>query len=313
MERPSNSTSDQLRLGEVAGVEPGGLAPSSTAPASGDEIQGVGVLARPRGRQNPLGAGPAQVGISFPPSRSGRTPTPWISSPEAGAVDESETAGLNTSDFAEPELNPLVELRRPLHLRLPLQAPARFSGRRRSSSASRGAEGQSRPAFLGPQQLLPERARHRPDSPEHPGSTAKARRFVKAGHGTLRDGAYKTIGGVVRGDRHASRPRPDHALGQAAATGSHDTRDRHVYTTRVLLGDVVGISNLATFLKNTLGYRQDCARRVRRRARLHHAAVDGARGAAQTTSPRSPSRCSSFRDEPIRRVPRSEAEQMVAP
>src|SRR5439155_22926186 len=64
---------DQLRLGEVAGVEPGGLALGPPHQPPGDESQGVGVLARPPGREREAelgrGAAPAIV-----PPQSGREP-----------------------------------------------------------------------------------------------------------------------------------------------------------------------------------------------------------------------------------------------
>src|SRR5437879_1244484 len=89
---------------------------------------------------------------------------------EAGAVDRERDRRAQHQRLRRAGADPLVELRRPLHLRLPLQAPGTLQRPAAGHHQHpRGAGGAVPPRVPRPQQLLPERARHRPDSAEHPG------------------------------------------------------------------------------------------------------------------------------------------------
>jgi len=258
----------------------------------------------------------AELGFSFTSTRS---------SQDAYSLDlvagrlvrwtESETAGLNTSDFAEPELIHWSSFDGRSISGFLYKPPARFSGRRPVIiSIHGGPEGQSRPGFLGRSNYYLNELGIALILPNIRGSTGHGKTFVKLDNGTLRDGAYKDIGALF--EWIGTRPDldADHALVTGGSYGGHMTLvTATLYNDRVCCSvDVVGISNLATFLKNTSGYRQDL-RRVEygdERDSTTRAWMERAAPLNNVAKVTKPLFIVQGMNDP--RVPRSEAEQMVA-
>ncbi len=228
---------------------------------------------------------------------------------------ESETGGLNPAAFAHPE---------PIHwpsfdgraisgfLYLP---PARFTGRRPVIvNIHGGPEGQARPGFLGRNNYYLQELGIALIFPNIRGSTGFGKTFVKLDNGLLREGAYKDIGALLEWMR--TRPELDaaHVLVTGGSYGGHMTL---VTATRYdgaicCSVDVVGISNLATFLEHTSGYRQDL-----RRVEYGDERDSTLRAWMERTAPLNnvdqvtkPLFIVQGMNDP--RVPRSESEQMVA-
>ncbi len=228
---------------------------------------------------------------------------------------ESETGGLNPAAFAQPALIhwPSFDGRAISgFLYLP---PARFAGRRPVVvNIHGGPEGQSRPGFLGRNNYYLQELGIALIFPNIRGSTGFGKTFVKLDNGTLREGAYKDIGALLDWIRTRPELDADHVLVTGGSYGGHMTL---VTATRYdgaicCSVDVVGISNLATFLQNTSGYRQDL-----RRVEYGDERDSTLRAWMERTAPLNnvdkvtkPLFIVQGMNDP--RVPRSESEQMVA-
>ena len=258
----------------------------------------------------------AELAFSFTSARSGE---------DAYSLDlvtgrlvrwtESETGGLNTADFAEPELIHWSSFDGRSVSGFLYKPPVRFAGRRPVIiNIHGGPEGESRPGFLGRSNYYVNELGIALILPNVRGSTGHGKTFVKLDNGTLREGAYKDIGALFDWIRARPDLDPDHVLVTGGSYGGHMTLvTATLYNDRVCCSvDVVGISNLATFLKNTSGYRQD----------LRHVEYGDERDSTlrawmERTAPLNnvdkvtkPLFIVAGMNDP--RVPRTEAEQMVA-
>jgi len=259
-------------------------------------------------------------------SELGFTHTSARSNPDAYSLDlttgklvrwtESETAGLNTAEFAEPELIHWTSVDgRSISGFLYKAPPPRFPGRRPVMvSIHGGPEGQSRPGFLGRTNYLVNELGIAVILPNIRGSTGYGKTFVKLDNGVRREGAYRDIGALFDWIRARADLDADRVLVTGGSYGGHMTLvTATLYNDRVCCSvDVVGISNLATFLKNTSGYRQDL-----RRVEYGDERDSTMRAWMERTAPinnvekvTKPLFIVQGMNDP--RVPRSEAEQMVA-
>jgi dipeptidyl aminopeptidase/acylaminoacyl peptidase len=192
--------------------------------------------------------------------------------------------------------------------------PTRFAGRRPVIvNIHGGPEGQARPGFLGRNNYYLNELGVAILYPNIRGSTGYGKTFVTLDNGVRREDAYKDIEALL--DWIGTRPDldPGRVLVTGGSYGGHMTL---VTATRqddriCCSVDVVGISNLASFLQNTSAYRQDLRRVeygderdstvrawMERSAPLNHA--------DRVTRPML---IVQGMNDP--RVPRSEAEQMV--
>src|SRR5438093_377538 len=258
----------------------------------------------------------AELAFSFTSARSGE---------DAYSLDlvtgrlvrwtESETGGLNTADFAEPELIHWSSFDGRSVSGFLYKPPVRFAGRRPVIiNIHGGPEGESRPGFLGRSNYYVNELGIALILPNVRGSTGHGKTFVKLDNGTLREGAYKDIGALFDWIRARPDLDPDHVLVTGGSYGGHMTLvTARLYNDRVCCSvDVVGISNLATFLKNTSGYRQDL-RRVEygdERDSTTRAWMERAAPLNNVAKVTKPLFIVQGMNDP--RVPRSEAEQMVA-
>lgn len=175
----------------------------------------------------------------------------------------SETGGLNTSGFAEPQLIHWKSWDdRPISAFL-YKAPAKFSGKRPVIiDIHGGPEGQVRPDFLGRDNYYLNELGIAIIYPNVRGSTGYGKTFQKLDNGFLREGSYKDINSLL----DWIQTQPDLDAGKVIITGGSYGGFMTLavatnYNDRICCSvDVVGPSNLVTFLEHTSGYRQDLRR-----------------------------------------------------
>ncbi|MFN8653856.1 MAG: alpha/beta fold hydrolase [Gemmatimonadales bacterium] len=227
---------------------------------------------------------------------------------------ESETGGLDFSDLPAPEL---VHWKAPDGLTISgfLYRPAARFGSARPVVVSihGGPEGQSRPGFQGRWNYLLEEQGVALLLPNIRGSTGYGKTYLAADNGVRREAAYGDIGAMF--DWIKTRPDLDFAqvLVMGGSYGGHMTLvTASRYADRISAAvDVVGISNLATFLEHTSSYRRDL-----RRVEYGDERDSTERAFMQRTAPLNNAKAITKpllvvqgANDP--RVPRSEAEQIV--
>lgn len=141
--------------------------------------------------------------------------------------------------------------------------PAKFTGKRPLLIEIHGGpEGQWRPGFLGSENYYLNELGIAVLQPNVRGSTGYGKAFTKLDNGFLREGSYKDINALI--DWIATQPGLD--ASRLAVTGvsygGHMTLAVSTfYSDRIRCSiDVVGPSNLVTFLENTEAYRRDLRR-----------------------------------------------------
>jgi dipeptidyl aminopeptidase/acylaminoacyl peptidase len=125
-----------------------------------------------------------------------------------------------------------------------------------------GPEGQSRPIFLGRTNYLPNEMGVALIFPNVRGSTGYGKAFTQLDNGFLRENTYKDIGALL--DWIGTQPELDakKVLVTGGSYGGHMTLAvATLYNDRIACSvDIVGISNLVTFLEHTEAYRRDLRR-----------------------------------------------------
>jgi dipeptidyl aminopeptidase/acylaminoacyl peptidase len=176
---------------------------------------------------------------------------------------DSETGGIDTSQSREPELVkwPSFDGRTITgYLYLP---PSRFSGPRPVViNIHGGPEGQFRPGYLGRLRYLLDGLGVALLFPNVRGSTGYGKTFTRLDNGARREDAIKDIGALL--DWLETRPDLDgeRVMVTGASYGGFMTlAAAYRYARRLRCAvDVVGISNLVTFLASTEAYRRDLRR-----------------------------------------------------
>lgn len=174
----------------------------------------------------------------------------------------SETA-VKTDAFPEPELVRWKSFDGRMISGFLYRPPAKFTGKRPVLIEIHGGpEGQSRPDFLGRYNYYLNELGIAVILPNVRGSTGYGKAFTKLDNGFLREGTYKDINALL--DWIGTRPDMD--SGRVAVTGGsyggHMTLAVSTfYGGRIRCSiDVVGPSNLVTFLEHTEAYRRDLRR-----------------------------------------------------
>jgi dipeptidyl aminopeptidase/acylaminoacyl peptidase len=174
----------------------------------------------------------------------------------------SETA-VKTDAFPEPELVRWKSFDGRMISGFLYRPPAKFPGKRPVLIEIHGGpEGQSRPDFLGRNNYYLNELGIAVILPNVRGSTGYGKAFTKLDNGFLREGTYKDINALL--DWIGTRPDMD--SGRVAVTGGsyggHMTLAVSTfYSDRIRCSiDVVGPSNLVTFLEHTEAYRRDLRR-----------------------------------------------------
>jgi dipeptidyl aminopeptidase/acylaminoacyl peptidase len=250
---------------------------------------------------------------------SARSPTDVYSlDVETGKVDrwtESETGGLNTSTFAEPELVRWKTFDERSISGFLYKPPAKFTGKRPVIiNIHGGPEGQFRPSFLSRNNYFLNEMGIAILFPNVRGSSGYGKTFLTLDNGFQREDTYKDVGALLdwiktRDDLDAGR-----ILVTGGSYGGHMTLAiSWYYPNRIRCTvDVVGISNFVTFLENTESYRRDL-----RRAEYGDERDPEMRKFMEKIAPvnnahkmKKPMFIIQGKNDP--RVPLSEAEQMVA-
>src|SRR5437868_4438003 len=185
---------------------------------------------------------------------------------QTGKVDRwtySETGGLNTANFSEPQL---------IHWKswdgreisgFLYRPPAKFTGKRPVIvNIHGGPEGQFRPGFLGRNNYYLNELGLAMIFPNVRGSTGYGKTFLTMDNGLLREGSYKDIDSLFDWIQTQSDLDANRVLVTGGSYGGFMTLAVATnYNGRICCSvDVVGPSNLVTFLERTSGYRQDLRR-----------------------------------------------------
>jgi len=185
---------------------------------------------------------------------------------KTGKVDRwtfSETGGLNAATFSEPELISWKSFDGREITGFLYRPPAKFTGKRPVSiDIHGGPEGQARPDSLGVWNYLVNELGVAIILPNIRGSSGYGKTFLKLDNGELREGAYKDIGALLDWIRTRPDLDADRIIVGGGSYGGHMTLAvSYLYSDRIRCSvDVVGPSNLVTFLEHTSGYRQDLRR-----------------------------------------------------
>jgi dipeptidyl aminopeptidase/acylaminoacyl peptidase len=176
---------------------------------------------------------------------------------------ESETGGINTQNFSLPEVVRWKTFDEKMISGLYYKPPAKFSGKRPVIiDIHGGPEGQSRPWFQAENNYFVNELGIAVIQPNVRGSTGYGKTFVKLDNGFLREGSYKDISSLL--DWIKTRPDldADRIMVAGGSYGGHMTLAvATFYADRIRCAvDVVGPSNLVTFLENTSAYRRDLRR-----------------------------------------------------
>ena len=174
----------------------------------------------------------------------------------------SESA-VKTDGFREPELVRWKSFDGKMISGFLYTPPAKFTGKRPLIiDIHGGPEGQSRPDFLGRYNYFLNELGIAIILPNVRGSTGYGKTFVKLDNGFLREDSYKDIHALF--DWIAAQPGLDATrIGVTGGSyGGHMTLAVSTfYSDRIRCSvDIVGMSNLVTFLEHTEGYRRDLRR-----------------------------------------------------
>lgn len=175
----------------------------------------------------------------------------------------SETGGLDTSQFVEPQLVTWKSFDgRPISgfLYLP---PKQFTGKRPIIvNIHGGPESQSRPHFMGRLNFYLNELGIAVLFPNVRGSTGYGKTFLKADDGFSREASYKDAEALYGWIKQQPSLDGDRILVTGGSYGGHMTlvsATHHASLIRAALA-IVGMSNLVTFLEHTEGYRRDLRR-----------------------------------------------------
>lgn len=205
-----------------------------------------------------------EIAFNFASSRASYDP--YSVNIETGKVERwvtSETGGLNTDNFSDAELVHWQSFDGKKISGFLYRPPASYSGKRPVIiDIHGGPEGQSRPDFLGRDNYYLNELGIAIIYPNVRGSTGYGKSFVKLDNGFLREDSYKDISALL--DWIKTRPDLDaeRIMITGGSYGGHMTLAiSTLYSDRIKCAiEIVGMSNLVTFLENTSGYRQDLRR-----------------------------------------------------
>lgn len=183
-----------------------------------------------------------------------------------GEIDrwtESETGGLNTSRFSEPELIHWQSFDdRPISGFL-YRPPDTFPGKRPVViNIHGGPEGQFRPAFLGRNNFYLNELGVALLFPNVRGSSGYGKTFLQLDNGYLREDSVKDIGALLGWIAAQSDLDSDRILVTGGSYGGYMSLAVAThFGDRIRASiDIVGISNFVTFLEKTESYRRDLRR-----------------------------------------------------
>jgi dipeptidyl aminopeptidase/acylaminoacyl peptidase len=175
----------------------------------------------------------------------------------------SETGGIRTDDFSMPELIRWKSFDGRSISGWLTPPPAKFKGKRPVViNIHGGPESQARPWLGAGYRYLINELGVAVIQPNIRGSSGYGKTFVTLDNGFKREDAYKDIGSLLDWIQSRDDLDADRIMVLGGSYGGHMTLAVATnYADRIRCAiDMVGPSNLATFLKNTSGYRQDLRR-----------------------------------------------------
>jgi len=176
----------------------------------------------------------------------------------------SETGGIPASRFVEPKLVTWKSFDgRELSGFLYLPDPKKFSGPRPLIvNIHGGPEAQARPTFAGRNNYLFNELGCAMILPNVRGSDGYGKSFLLLDNGFKREDSYKDISALLDWVKTQPELDPERVMAYGGSYGGFMTLEVATnYADRIRCAiDIVGISNLATFLKNTESYRRDLRR-----------------------------------------------------
>ena len=175
----------------------------------------------------------------------------------------SETGGLPVETFADPELVKWKSFDGRTISGFLYRPPRAFTGKRPVMIMIHGGpEAQFRPGFIGRSNYYLNEMGVAMIMPNIRGSSGYGKSFLKLDNGFLREDSYKDIGALI--DWIGTRPELDgeRVLVTGGSYGGHMTLAvATLYDDRIRCSvDIVGMSNLVTFLEHTEAYRRDLRR-----------------------------------------------------
>ncbi|MBI5216533.1 MAG: S9 family peptidase [Ignavibacteriae bacterium] len=176
---------------------------------------------------------------------------------------ESETGGLNVSNFPEPELIKWKSFDGKMISGFLYKPPAKFSGKYPVIvNIHGGPEGQSRPGFLGRNNYFLNEMGVAMIFPNIRGSTGYGKTFVKLDNGFKREDSYKDLEALLDWIKQQLELDGDRIMITGGSYGGHMTLAVSTfYSDKIRCSiDIVGMSNLVTFLERTEAYRRDLRR-----------------------------------------------------
>lgn len=237
-----------------------------------------------------------------------------VSSGQLTRWTESEIGGLDPASIGEPSLIKWNSFDGREISGFYYRPPARFTGKRPVIiNIHGGPEGQSRPGFQGRNNYYMNELGVAMIFPNVRGSTGFGKTFVKLDNGVKRVDSVRDIAALL--DWIATQPELDASkvLITGGSYGGYMTlMVATMFNDRICCSvDVVGISNLATFLQNTESYRRDLRRAEYgdERDPAMRAWMDSTAALTNVASIAKPLFVIQGANDP--RVPRSEAEQIV--
>lgn len=237
---------------------------------------------------------------------------------KSGKVDrwtESETGGLNTESFAEPEMLKFKSFDgTPISAFIYRPDTGKFPGKRPVIiSIHGGPESQSRPGFQARNNYYLNELGIAIIYPNVRGSAGYGKTFLTRDNGFKREDSVKDIGAVIKWVHQDDQLDRDRIAVMGGSYGGYMVLAAMIhFADQIRCGvDVVGISNFLTFLKNTQDYRRDL-RRVEygdERDEKMHAFLEKISPTTNAEKIKKPLFVVQGMNDP--RVPLSESEQMV--
>jgi dipeptidyl aminopeptidase/acylaminoacyl peptidase len=176
----------------------------------------------------------------------------------------SETGGIPAQQFVEPELVKWKTFDgKEITGFIYKPDPAKFAGKRPVIvNIHGGPEGQSRPTFLGRNNYLINELGCAIIYPNVRGSEGYGKTFLKLDNGFKREDSYKDISALFDWIKTQPQLEAERIMVTGGSYGGFMTLQvSWNYADRIRCSlDVVGMSSLATFLKNTESYRRDLRR-----------------------------------------------------
>jgi dipeptidyl aminopeptidase/acylaminoacyl peptidase len=175
----------------------------------------------------------------------------------------SETGGLNTAGFSEPERISWKSFDGKMISGFLYNPPAKFPGKRPVIvDIHGGPEGQFQPGFLGRYNYYLNQMGIALVFPNIRGSSGYGKTFLKLDNGFLREDSYKDLEALLDWIKQQPGLDGDRIMVSGGSYGGHATlavASRYADKIRCAI-DVVGMSNLVTFLERTEPYRRDLRR-----------------------------------------------------